>query len=469
MSSAADVDLGIPSLDSLVAKLTNHLEVRNVPREEVDKEVEKLKTTYQMYTEAQKRELTVSEISLKYSVSQKNVRNYQKTIIPRLLRTIIDLGDDNSVVPKKEESEDLAYILGALMSMRGWVEVNREKQYAVHMIETDSEIREEITKASHKFGIRTTISGNYLRLHHGRTTKYLSDIITRGKVPWEHLVTQKERRAFLAGYLDRVGTPRSKGRINKANFDLSKLSLDMAYDLVLLFGTVGICARCVENKGKVNVTSKRDVEYIRDTVRSKARKQKIQRFIDKSEEDVDLDVMACVAVLNEKKEHPNRKMGLIYRSLGIEVEPSYQSTYAILSMAKRYLAVQKLREEQPDYNVIGYCYRECGTSSDAARALAGVYSMDEIREYDPDTINKWSQIYDEDSSVEVDLERNIMQVVEASIRELANAVINGGTSPAEARESINPIAKASGVPFDRLDDLYWSVYGAALNGHRGEE
>ena len=490
MTAVAEMEavnvIDVEPLDVLTERYRNHLWCRGHEKDHIKTELARLEQAYDLYVDCRQRCLvggeTYTSIGNDIGINRRSVKRYSCGTKPNLLNRIIELEEDNSIIPGREEDKDLAYFIGVLLSIISRQKINPKKGCAYSIIEKDDEALERIDRVCKKYNIPTFDGDkeNHICFGYCKTMKSIGDFVDGGGVPWELLFTSEERRESLAGYLDRRSSIYNDSRSSTCLLALDRMETELLFDLTLLFAEVDIFAKhmlkrrrdgsIVEGKGALEVRTKGDFNRLLKTLKSEDKRIQLQRVIAESNEAVvEIGIDQCLEFYGYRKKHPKCNKEKLYARFGVSLPVSKQVTRSITHRAEKYLEVEDLREQRPDIDVIGYCYREIGVSSEAARSLAGVYSMDEIREYDPDTINKWSQIYDEDSSVEVDLERNIMQVVEASIRELANAVINGGTSPAEARESINPIAKASGVPFDRLDDLYWSVYGAALNGHRGEE
>ncbi len=469
--SLAEVDVEeLPSLNWLTSRYRYYLEVRATPQRAIKEKLAEVERVHAAYVARLEGEETVRTIAERHDVPFYTVRGYKPGRFPQLIRTIIRTPVYNKKIPDREEDVDLAFIVGILFSQKYKKDLHEGKEAVYTIVETDDEKTEKITSALDRLGIDYSTKGKKeISLKHGRSTKYLADFVAEQRIPWELLVTREERRSFLAGYLERRGYLHISKRTTPT-IRLNTLNEEMVCGLTFLLSEADIYVRFSVKQSDIDVGSKQDIIKVREIVRSYSRKRELSELIDACPKvAVDLDIKTCLKFYEYKRQYPKKGSKEIYRRLGIDIEPSKSTTSAITTRAKRCLAVEELRVERPDYNVIGYCYRELGLSSRAARALAGVYSMDEIEEYDPDTIIHWTQIYDEDNSVEVDLERSTMQIVETKCKELAIAVSQGETCARKARESIMSLAKASGVPFDRIDNLYWSTYLQELNGSRGKE
>ncbi len=471
-----EVDLGIPSLDSLVAKLTNHLEVRGYEQKEIDDRVNELERYYNAYVECRTTRRGIgrplTEIARTSGIPRYLVKAYRRRNIPRLIRELINHAEDNSIVPKREKNVDFAYLLGIIISQRQKKEVHKRKKYAFGIGEKDPEIRTEIGRICDKFNIpyhtNRLEDTPRIMLHHCRATYFFSSVISDEGLPWEYLVSTEEREAFLSGYLDRKGSIRNKTKTKYCSLMLRKLPEKLLLDMVLLFGECDIYTGYNTKFGNIEVASREDMEKLGRILRSRKRKGKIREVIQNSPEpSIRLSTDKCVEFYDEREKEPDQKTVEIFQRLGIDIIPTERITKRIIKRAERFYQVEKIkREQRPDYDVIGYCYREVGVSSEAARALARVYRLDEIQEYEPKSIKRQAKLYDKSNDVNVLLELRKQKNYRRICAYIPRQIVAGAITPEKGLERLNAIAKESEIEFLELDNVYWASYLQALREQR---
>ncbi|MCB0330554.1 MAG: hypothetical protein KDD70_12845, partial [Bdellovibrionales bacterium] len=166
-------------------------------------------------------------------------------------------------------SEDVAYVLGAVA--RTW---SKGSSNAIVFQNRDRACVERVSESLERgFGVtgevrnRVMTGVEYAFRKVGQTTliEYLSEITAANtQVPWRHLVTRGEQRAFLQGVID---FSRSTFSVNSGEVRLTRKAEDgLLSEIAAVFSRFGIDPR-VKSSGRIqylNITSKGDLQLLLD-------------------------------------------------------------------------------------------------------------------------------------------------------------------------------------------------------------
>ncbi len=475
----------LPPIDALVEKLTINLLMKrrekDIPRRE-----EALRNDFDLYQRyaalARTEGITVSEINKGLGIHTTRTKQFREGSIPRSINVVISRTDDDRSIVPNEKAIGFAYLLGFFVSMCDKKRKGQKNRYMKNFETNNPELRSRIKKICDQLNIPCKVNNQFTILGPCKAVKYLYDITETGaRVPWEHLVTQEERREFLAGYFERGGTITHNSTRYGFNADLCVTeveSKELVSDILVMLSEQKIYPTINERMNGIDIRGRLELEEIYTLLHSKQRKQSIRKTLDQDHRQEVWKIQDCIEVETYKKDHPLNSPKHIFSRLGFDLSRILGITTQALRRIRNYRRIKDLISNRPDHNVIGYCFRECGVSSEAARALAGVYRIDEIEKYEQKEIQSWAKRYDKDPDVEINL-KAVPEIIDPVVlrRRTINtlcylaalSVRTKETTGLEADKYLKELAKHEDHPYDKLRRMYRRHLKRLYRQDRSEE
>lgn len=300
----------------------------------------------------------------------------------------------NITLPR-EESEDFAYMLGALSATaRHW----HKSDYVIFQ-HTDRKVIERvlgIVKDTLNFDLEAeskgegpikekTLSGKKyftLAFSSNQLVNHFN-FVTRGNehLPWEHLVSSGEREAFAKGFFDFTGCVSSTkaktaaGEVKHPRIDVKKKGHgSLIKEMGVLLKDVGILPRLNAESGNLVIYDKNDVERFSEKIgfTSLEPQGKLEGLSSNPYSRRTYTVQEYDAVNNYSQSHGNATVDEISKATSI---PKLV-VYDWVKREKIPPAVERLRELTaieaglPDADTIGFLARRVGVGSWLARHVA---------------------------------------------------------------------------------------------------
>lgn len=226
--------------------------------------------------------------------------------------------------------------------------------------------------------------------------------ITCGKtrVPWEHLVTDEERKEFLRGFLRVLGSvstrPIDDRKYPRLTISKESAPRSLMTDLQILFKRGGITSRLFDTargpqviiEGSYNLQKLLD-EHI---ITSQEDRSNLETRLSETKDRVRVytpQEYDTVMGYEDSEEHKSAKWTAIGKACGIEcgVEPipRLQVTQWLEKGVKPPLVkaleeIEDIEARNPDVDVIGFVYRHIRANSTFARIIARRHNMQEVQE-----------------------------------------------------------------------------------------
>lgn len=301
----------------------------------------------------------------------------------------------------KGHSQEFAYVMGVYAtSVRKPTKelraTSRDRDAVEHFRKSAEQLlpQEEKDKAKLKTKKHHTLNGLpqfKCRLHSTGLMAYMEEI-TKGnrRIPWEHLVEEDERRAYLQALLDfNSSIPKIKARSHKKTKKPVVLITfsnrpEMAEDTLILCKTLGVYPNCVNLKGGVGriIINGGDLEALQEVgfnAKRKAKLLKEQLSSAKhkvSEYGPEEYYKARELWRNGKsREEIAEQLGI---SIGAIKDWRHRNTKP--PRVRRFEAIQKLEKYHPNPDVVGFLFRELGADSSISRAIAKQSTLEEVKE-----------------------------------------------------------------------------------------
>ncbi len=374
----------LPSLEELVRKQREDMEFMLCSEEDIEEEISLLKSEYDMYqsfVQMFEGGMAPKDIAVDLDVERGMLISYTRGNLPSHIRLVLRAFTDESWVPKGE-SPEFAYLLGIVSTKyKGREQKNSPIFDLLSLGEKDEEVSKRIISCCEEFNIPYKhYSSGVIHLFPCRALGYIRNITKNSTVvPWEHLLSDEERKEFLAAHIDRrSGINNFKDKKDKVTTLVvfqEKYFTDKLSDLALLFADLGLYSLLNVDNGRMVFRSRSDVCRIGELAYSQTKKERLSELLRNNDAgELDISVEDCIKISegNDDVSYAELCRSVdLFNKYGVSESDTGRIATHVRKKLKRYNALQELRKQRPNYEFISYCFRVLGFSSEESRAVSG--------------------------------------------------------------------------------------------------